>query len=99
MNAWIIPCLVKSQSLISAEDWDSTPATTNTGVAQHHWTNSLTGINLSLVEAIERPPPQLVNFATWVSCFFPGRDVYTTCIEPLRSKIYALVLELRVILM
>ncbi|KAJ6606987.1 hypothetical protein B0H10DRAFT_2228394 [Mycena sp. CBHHK59/15] len=35
-------------------DWDSTPATTNTGEAQHHWTNSLTGIKLTLVEGIER---------------------------------------------
>ncbi|KAJ6613945.1 hypothetical protein B0H10DRAFT_2046774 [Mycena sp. CBHHK59/15] len=53
MHEWIIPCLVKSQSLIPAKVWDSTPATTNTGEAQHHWTNSLTGIKLSLVEAIE----------------------------------------------
>ncbi|KAJ6580328.1 hypothetical protein B0H10DRAFT_2443268 [Mycena sp. CBHHK59/15] len=53
MHEWIIPCLIKSQSLIPAEVWDSTPATTNTGEAQHHWTNSLTGIKLSLVEAIE----------------------------------------------
>ncbi|KAJ7626230.1 hypothetical protein B0H17DRAFT_563566 [Mycena rosella] len=54
MSDWIIPCLVKSQSRIFADDWDSTPATTNTGEAQHHWTNSITGIKLSLVEAIER---------------------------------------------
>ncbi|KAJ7698207.1 hypothetical protein B0H16DRAFT_1903439 [Mycena metata] len=53
MSAWILPCLVKSQSPMSAEDWDNTPATTNTGEAQHHWTNSRTGIKLSLVEAIE----------------------------------------------
>ncbi|KAJ6573319.1 hypothetical protein B0H10DRAFT_1964097 [Mycena sp. CBHHK59/15] len=54
MGDWIIPCLVKSQSNIRPEDWDSTPATTNTGEAQHHWTNSLTGIKLTLVEGIER---------------------------------------------
>ncbi|KAF8146181.1 hypothetical protein K438DRAFT_1781221 [Mycena galopus ATCC 62051] len=53
MNDWIIPCLVKSQSNILPEDWDSTPATTNTGETQHHWTNAMTGIKLSLVEAIE----------------------------------------------
>ncbi|KAJ7816650.1 hypothetical protein B0H13DRAFT_1663254 [Mycena leptocephala] len=54
MSDWIIPCLVKSQSNILPEDWDSTPATTNTGETQHHWTNSLTGIGLSPVEAIEK---------------------------------------------
>ncbi|KAJ6530189.1 hypothetical protein B0H19DRAFT_967930, partial [Mycena capillaripes] len=40
-------------SPLSAEDWGNTPATTNTGQAQHRWTNSLTGIKSSLVEAIE----------------------------------------------
>ncbi|KAJ7203392.1 hypothetical protein C8J57DRAFT_1101243 [Mycena rebaudengoi] len=54
MSDWIIPCLVKSQSFMSADDWDNTPSTTNTGEAQHHWTNSITGIGLSLVEAIEK---------------------------------------------
>ncbi|KAJ6605219.1 hypothetical protein DFH09DRAFT_1353754 [Mycena vulgaris] len=54
MSAWILPCLVKSQSPMSADDWDNTPATTNTGEAQHAWTNSRTGIGLSLVEAMER---------------------------------------------
>ncbi|KAJ6579367.1 hypothetical protein B0H10DRAFT_1746055, partial [Mycena sp. CBHHK59/15] len=53
MSAWIIPCLIKSQSRMSPEDWDRTPSTTNMGEAQHHWTNSLTGTKLSLVEAIE----------------------------------------------
>ncbi|KAJ7501992.1 hypothetical protein B0H11DRAFT_1713084, partial [Mycena galericulata] len=53
MSDWIVPCLVKSQSQILPEHWDRTPATTNTGEAQHHWTNSLTGIQLTLVEAIE----------------------------------------------
>ncbi|KAJ6614357.1 hypothetical protein B0H10DRAFT_2436006 [Mycena sp. CBHHK59/15] len=53
MNDWVIPCLVKSQSNILPEHWDSTPATTNTGEAQHHWTNSLTGIKLTVVEGIE----------------------------------------------
>ncbi|KAJ7105560.1 hypothetical protein C8R44DRAFT_886506 [Mycena epipterygia] len=38
---------------MSAEDWDNTPATTNTGEAQHHWTNLNTGVKLSVVEAIE----------------------------------------------
>lgn len=54
MNDWVIPCLVKSQSNILPDDWDSTPGTTNTGEAQHHWTNSITGIKLTLVEGIER---------------------------------------------
>ncbi|KAJ6549308.1 hypothetical protein DFH09DRAFT_1502776 [Mycena vulgaris] len=53
MSDWIIPCLVKSQSLIPADDWEATPATTNTGESQHAWTNSLTGIKLTPVEAIE----------------------------------------------
>ncbi|KAJ6500282.1 hypothetical protein DFH09DRAFT_1289819 [Mycena vulgaris] len=53
MSAWILPCLVKSQSPMSADDWDNTPATTNTGEAQHAWTSSRTGIGLSLVEAME----------------------------------------------
>lgn len=53
MNDWVIPCLVKSQSNILPADWDNTPATTNTGEAQHHWTNTYTGIKLTLVEGIE----------------------------------------------
>ncbi|KAJ6453855.1 hypothetical protein DFH09DRAFT_871440, partial [Mycena vulgaris] len=53
MHEWIIPCIVKSQSLISADVWDATPSTTNTNEAQHHWTNSLAGIKLSPVEALE----------------------------------------------
>ncbi|KAJ7746136.1 hypothetical protein DFH07DRAFT_1063038 [Mycena maculata] len=53
ISDWIIPCLVKSQSNILPADWDSTPATTNTGETQHHWTNAMTGIKLTLVEAIE----------------------------------------------
>ncbi|KAJ6553232.1 hypothetical protein B0H19DRAFT_1072705 [Mycena capillaripes] len=42
-----------SQSNILPEHWDRTPATTNTGEAQHHWTNSLTGIGLPLVDGLE----------------------------------------------
>ncbi|KAJ7721704.1 hypothetical protein B0H16DRAFT_1335162, partial [Mycena metata] len=53
MSAWILPCLIKSQSPMSAEDWDNTPATTNTGEAQHHWTNLQIGVKQSLVEAME----------------------------------------------
>ncbi|KAJ7652760.1 hypothetical protein DFH06DRAFT_1475142 [Mycena polygramma] len=53
MHAWILPCIVKSQSRIPADVWDSTPSTTNTNEAQHHWTNSLTGIRLTPVEALE----------------------------------------------
>lgn len=59
MSPWILPCLIKSQSPMSAEDWDNTPATTNTGEAQHHWTKTQTGSKLSLVEAIE----------TYVMCY------------------------------
>ncbi|KAJ7041457.1 hypothetical protein C8F04DRAFT_1031492 [Mycena alexandri] len=40
-------------SPMSAEDWDNTPATTNIGEGQHHWTNLQIGIKQSLVEAIE----------------------------------------------
>ncbi|KAJ7919721.1 hypothetical protein B0H13DRAFT_2428752 [Mycena leptocephala] len=53
MHAWIIPCLVRSQSHIPNNIWDTTPSTTNTNEAQHAWTNSLTSIGLSLVEAVE----------------------------------------------
>ncbi|KAJ7714640.1 hypothetical protein B0H16DRAFT_1435391 [Mycena metata] len=52
MHAWIIPCLVKSQSRLSAEVWDTTPSTTNTNEAQHAWTNSLTGTGLSFAEGL-----------------------------------------------
>ncbi|KAK7034090.1 hypothetical protein R3P38DRAFT_3496289 [Favolaschia claudopus] len=54
IHDWIIPCLVKALSNIYPDDWDTTPATTNTGETQHHWTNAMTGTKLSLVEAIER---------------------------------------------
>ncbi|KAJ7741239.1 hypothetical protein B0H14DRAFT_2407376, partial [Mycena olivaceomarginata] len=53
MSPWILPCLIKSQSPMSPEDWDNTPSTTNTGEAQHHWTNHQIGVKQSLVEAIE----------------------------------------------
>ncbi|KAJ7822773.1 hypothetical protein B0H13DRAFT_1737629 [Mycena leptocephala] len=53
MHRWIIPCLVRSQSHIPNDIWDTTPSTTNTNEAQHAWTNSMTGIGLSLVEAVE----------------------------------------------
>ncbi|KAJ6618594.1 hypothetical protein B0H10DRAFT_2029247 [Mycena sp. CBHHK59/15] len=54
INDWIIPCLIKSQSNTSADDWDATPSTTNTNEAQHHWTNSHMGTKLPPVEALER---------------------------------------------
>ncbi|KAJ7182716.1 hypothetical protein C8R43DRAFT_868399 [Mycena crocata] len=53
MHVWIFPCLIQSQSKIPRDVWNTTPSTTNTNEAQHHWTNKLTGIGLSLVEAIE----------------------------------------------
>ncbi|KAJ7845548.1 hypothetical protein B0H14DRAFT_3139049 [Mycena olivaceomarginata] len=53
MHPWIIPCIVKSQSRIPADVWDTTPSTTNTNEGQHAWTNSITGTGLSLVEAVE----------------------------------------------
>ncbi|KAF8123064.1 hypothetical protein K438DRAFT_1154761 [Mycena galopus ATCC 62051] len=52
IHEWILPCLVESLSPISSDDWQATPATTNTGESQHHWTNTRTGIKLPLVEAI-----------------------------------------------
>ncbi|KAJ7898021.1 hypothetical protein B0H14DRAFT_2332437, partial [Mycena olivaceomarginata] len=52
MHPWIIPCIVKSQSRIPADVWDTTPSTTNTNEGQHAWTNSITGTGLSLVEAL-----------------------------------------------
>ncbi|KAJ6550772.1 hypothetical protein DFH09DRAFT_1086398 [Mycena vulgaris] len=53
MDDWVIPCLVKSQSNILPEHWDGTLVTTNTGETQPYWTNSLTGIQLTLVNGIE----------------------------------------------
>ncbi|KAJ7876353.1 hypothetical protein B0H14DRAFT_2342697, partial [Mycena olivaceomarginata] len=47
MHEWIIPCMVKSQSQIPPDVWDSTPSTTNTSNARHHWANALAGINPS----------------------------------------------------
>ncbi|KAJ7181385.1 hypothetical protein C8R43DRAFT_969056 [Mycena crocata] len=51
LSAWILPCLVKSQSPMSADNWENTPATTNTGEGQHAWTNSHTGTGLTLSSA------------------------------------------------
>ncbi|KAJ7845803.1 hypothetical protein B0H14DRAFT_3682536 [Mycena olivaceomarginata] len=42
----------KSQSRMHPEDWDITPSTTKTGETQHHWTNSLTGIEASMRNGI-----------------------------------------------
>ncbi|KAJ7671139.1 hypothetical protein B0H17DRAFT_1209095 [Mycena rosella] len=53
INDYMIPCLIKLQSRLSAEVWDSTPSTTNTNEVQHHWTNSVTSIKLTPVEALE----------------------------------------------
>jgi len=53
-NKWILPSLIKCLSKIDGKDWDLTQPTTNIGEAAHHWTNTNTGIGLSLVEAIER---------------------------------------------
>jgi hypothetical protein len=52
-STWIIPCILASKSKISSEHWLTTPATTNVGESQHHWTNKLTGIGLSLLEGIQ----------------------------------------------
>ncbi|KAJ7495012.1 hypothetical protein FB451DRAFT_1020029, partial [Mycena latifolia] len=61
-----VPCLVKSQSSTPTDIWDSTPSMTNTNEAQHHWTNTLTGIKLapcsyfdSLI--IVADPPRVVD--------------------------------------
>ncbi|CAK5264040.1 unnamed protein product [Mycena citricolor] len=50
---WILPCVIKSQSLIPADDWDQADKTTNLNEAQHAWTKARTGIKLSLVEGME----------------------------------------------
>ncbi|KAJ6479754.1 hypothetical protein C8R45DRAFT_832598, partial [Mycena sanguinolenta] len=60
MHYSIIPCLIKSQSLISPQIWDSTPSTTNTNESQHHWTNAHTRIKLTPVEALGRRVDQNV---------------------------------------
>jgi len=52
-NKWILPSLIKCLSKIDGKDWDLTQPTTNIGEVAHHWTNTNTGIGLSLVEAIE----------------------------------------------
>ena len=51
-NTWILPALIKSCSKMNPDDWDRTPATTNLGEAQHHWTNIKTALKTSLLEAI-----------------------------------------------
>ncbi|KAJ7025077.1 hypothetical protein C8F04DRAFT_1301207, partial [Mycena alexandri] len=63
MHEWIIPCIVKSQSRIPPDVWDSTPSTTNTNEAQHQWTNTQTGIRLPPVEALEARRIVDTNFA------------------------------------
>ncbi|KAK6996359.1 hypothetical protein R3P38DRAFT_2800060 [Favolaschia claudopus] len=54
INEWIIPCFIKSQSRLTENEWDSTPSTTNNNEAQHHHTNTLAGVKLTPVEALER---------------------------------------------
>jgi hypothetical protein len=51
-NSWILPALIKSCSKINSDDWDRTPATTNLGEAQHHWSNLNTALKTSLLEAV-----------------------------------------------
>ena len=51
-NSWILPALIKSCSKMNPEDWDRTPATTNLGEAQHHWTNINTALKTLLLEAV-----------------------------------------------
>ncbi|KAF7317391.1 hypothetical protein HMN09_00475400 [Mycena chlorophos] len=52
LSEWILPCLVRELSPMPQNDFDSTPATTNTGEGQHHRTNKRTGTKLPVVEAI-----------------------------------------------
>jgi hypothetical protein len=61
-SKWIIPCILGSQSKIHPNHWGTTPATTNTGEAQHHWTNKLTGIGLSPVDGIESYETIYIHF-------------------------------------
>ena len=37
---------------MNPDDWDRTPATTNIGEGQHHWTNINTALKTSLLEAV-----------------------------------------------
>jgi len=53
---------MKSLTRIHADDWAVTPATTNSGESQHHWTNLQTGTRLSLLEAIEKYVCIMVSF-------------------------------------
>jgi hypothetical protein len=59
---WILPSIIKSRSRILPADWDITEASTNLNEGQHHWTNQQTGVNLSLLEAIETCAPTLFYF-------------------------------------
>ncbi|KAJ6627696.1 hypothetical protein B0H10DRAFT_2185180 [Mycena sp. CBHHK59/15] len=47
MHEWIIPCLVKSQSLIPADVWDSTPLTMNTNELEGQLAKELEGCHQS----------------------------------------------------
>ncbi|KAF8994005.1 hypothetical protein BDQ17DRAFT_1431274 [Cyathus striatus] len=53
-SKWILPTIMESMSCMHLDDWRVTPFTTNAGEAQHHWTNSQTGIKLTLVDAINK---------------------------------------------
>ncbi|KAJ7214547.1 hypothetical protein GGX14DRAFT_392568 [Mycena pura] len=59
-----------SNSKICLGDWDSTPATINWR-NQHHWTNSMTGIKLTPVEAIERMYTGHTLIPTMLQCCSP----------------------------
>ncbi|KAF9013084.1 hypothetical protein BDQ17DRAFT_1419266 [Cyathus striatus] len=52
-SVWILPTILQSLSLMHSDDWRTMPSTTNTGEAQHHWTNCRTGVKLPLLEAIK----------------------------------------------
>ncbi|KII84398.1 hypothetical protein PLICRDRAFT_179640 [Plicaturopsis crispa FD-325 SS-3] len=54
--SWFFPSLNQFFSKMSEEDWFLTPGHTNLNESAHPFTNQHTGINLSLLEGIERAP-------------------------------------------
>src|SRR5882762_982594 len=51
-HLWILPSIIKSCFCIHPHHWDAVPLTMNGGESQHHWTNTQTDTQLTLLEAI-----------------------------------------------
>ncbi|KAF7374069.1 hypothetical protein MSAN_00287800 [Mycena sanguinolenta] len=52
LSPWILPCLIKLQSPMSSEDWDNTPASTNTGEGLGRSTRTSREIEIAIKSGI-----------------------------------------------